>query len=75
MRKAGKVTARKAAKILDINVNTMYRWCEAAVRGRPTKIRGVERTATGRLYVDLAEVHALKREAAGGGGSSRCVRA
>jgi len=63
MRRPGKISPTKAARLLGVHVNTVYTWCRRAVNGRPSRLRNVEQNAvTGYFYVDLDEVKAMKGE-------------
>jgi len=65
MRRKGKCSPSKAARILGVHTNTIYNWCRAVEGGQPTRIKKVERhPVTGYLYLDLDEIRGIK----GGGG-------
>jgi hypothetical protein len=58
------VSPAQAAKRLNVNRLTVVRWCHQALDGLPTKLRNVERSASGLLLIPLEEVDEIKR---GGG--------
>jgi hypothetical protein len=58
------VSARKAAKIMGVNVKTMFAYCRAATEGLPSKLTKVERhPLTGHFLVDLDELRELRKQA------------
>lgn len=59
MRNPGKISPTKAARILDVHVNTVYAWCRAAVDGRPGRLRHVKQHVNGYYQIDLDEVRVL----------------
>jgi len=61
MRRKGKISPSKAARLLDVHQNTVYDWCHKAMRGEPTRLHSVEQhPVTGYYHIDLAEVKRLK---------------
>lgn len=62
MRKPGKVSPSRAARMSGRHQNTIYNWCRKAVAGEPTKLRNVERDEkNGYYWVDLKEIERLKK--------------
>jgi hypothetical protein len=62
MRKMGKVSPSKAAKLLGVHVHTVQDYCRKAVSGEPSKLKNVERNpVTGYYWVDIEEVNTLKK--------------
>ena len=61
MRKPGFISPRRAAKIIGVHSNTVYAWCQRAVRGEPAKLRRVEQNeVTGYYWIPLDEARQLK---------------
>lgn len=56
MRQRGKLSPTQVARRLGVHKNTVYAWCRAAVKGRPTKLVTVERCPNGYYLVDLRDV-------------------
>ena len=60
MRRQGRVSPTKVARMLGVHINTVHTWCQKAVAGEPSKLKNVERNnATGYYWVDLEEVKEL----------------
>lgn len=62
MRK-GKVTPRRAARILGVHYKTVINWCRSAVAGEGSRLSSVEVSVTGRYYLDADEVRELRHRA------------
>lgn len=59
----GKVSPRRAAKMLGRHLNSVYGWCRAAERGQPSKFRNIERDPrNGYFLIDLDEIERLQDE-------------
>lgn len=52
----GKVSPRKAARMMGVHVHTVYAACRAAEQGQPTLLRNVSRASNGYLLLDKDEV-------------------
>lgn len=62
MRRPGKVSPSRAAKITGRHQNTVYNWCRKAVAGEPTKVNRVEKdSSNGYYWLDLKELERLKK--------------
>lgn len=62
MRVSGKVSASKAARMLEVDRRTIVGYCRKALRGEPSKFKQVEQhPLTGYYWIDLGEVKALQR--------------
>lgn len=63
MRKPGKISPTRVARMLGVHINTVHTWCQKAVAGEPTRLKNVERNnVTGYYWVDLNEVNELKNK-------------
>lgn len=61
MREKGMVSPPKAARMLELHLNTVYRWCELSVAGDPrAKLKGVKKKVSGRYEIPFSEVVRLK---------------
>lgn len=57
----GKCSPAKAARILDVHVNTVYNWCHAAENGERSRLSGVQRHPVNRYFqIDLDEVKKIR---------------
>lgn len=55
------IGAPQAAELLEVHVNTVYRWIEARQHGEPSPIRTVRQTITGRYRLLRHELEELLR--------------
>lgn len=54
---AREVTPARAAKLLGINLETVYRWCHATIDGDgTTRFTRVRRSVTGRFFIDRDDI-------------------
>ena len=49
-RKKGEISPRKAAKLVGVHIDTMYEWCRAAHRGKPSMLDGAVRRDSTKHY-------------------------
>jgi len=56
------VTPRRAARLLGIHKETVYRWCRDAVEGKKSRLRDVRRSVTGRYLIAERDVKRLLGE-------------
>lgn len=45
------LSPRQAASLLECHVKTVYRWCEQALAGAPSKLARVRQLPSGRLRI------------------------
>jgi hypothetical protein len=51
------ITPRRAAKILGVHQETIYRWCQDALAGKKSRLTGhVRRSITGRYFISTSAV-------------------
>lgn len=55
-KRPGEYTPRRAARLLGVHLETIYRWCHDCVDGNPSKLKAVRRSITGRFYIPAQEV-------------------
>ena len=60
----GEISVYRAARILEVNVVTVRRWCRRRVRDESghCPIQRVRRSASGQYWVNRAEIRGLKDE-------------
>jgi len=61
MRVAGYISPSKVAALLDVNIKTVYVWCQKAVSGEPSKLRDVKQHINGYFWINKEEVMLLRR--------------
>lgn len=53
----GEITPRRAARMLGVHQETIYRWCKDAIAGRESRLTGfVRQSVTGRYFIDSAAI-------------------
>ena len=58
----GEVTPRRAARLLGVHSETIYRWCHDAIDGRQSKLTGVRKSITGRFFIRRETIEAMIAE-------------
>jgi len=53
------ITPHRAAKLLGVHKETVYRWCHCAVEGLPSRLTNVTREVNGRYLIAKADVESL----------------
>ena len=67
MREPGKVSPRKAARLLGVHYNTVIAHCQRSVRGEPSKLKTVSQNPLSGYYlIELEEVITLRQGRQGG---------
>lgn len=61
MRMPGRISPSKAAKMLNVHVQTIQAWCQKAIAGEPSKLTDVVQHITGYYWIDLSEVRSLQQ--------------
>ena len=57
----GRISPSKAARMLDVHINTIYSWCQKAINGEPSKLTDVVQHVTGYFWISLDEVRELRK--------------
>lgn len=58
-RLTGEITPQRAARILEVHRETVYRWCQEAIEGRGPMKGAVRQSVTGWYYIDSKAVKIL----------------
>ena len=63
MRKPGKISPNKAARMLGVHPNTVRNWASKVLEGQVSCLRNVEKNKLTRyVFISLSDVNALKKK-------------